>query len=131
VFLDVTDIVDYNLTLLNRNSLEQSFFCLDRTDPTIGFLFDATKIAGHSYPETSTYEDVVPHDANERTLWHRLVAASHLAQHLRKQLEGEKGYTSTVGISTNKLLSKLVGNLHKVGDSCLYLLNMVVSLCLM
>lgn len=43
----------------------------------------------------------------------RLSLASHLAKHLRQQLESEKGYTCTVGISTNKLLSKLVGNVHK------------------
>lgn len=39
--------------------------------------------------------------------------ASHLAQHIRQQLERDLGYTATVGISTNKLLSKLVGNVHK------------------
>jgi DNA polymerase iota len=42
-----------------------------------------------------------------------LLLASHLAQHLRQQLESQKGYTATVGISTNKLLAKLVGNLKK------------------
>lgn len=42
-----------------------------------------------------------------------LLLASHLAHYLRERLETEKGYTATVGISTNKLLSKLVGNLHK------------------
>jgi DNA polymerase iota len=47
------------------------------------------------------------------TLMTRLILGSHLAQHLRWGLEEEKGYTSTVGISTNKLLSKLVGNLNK------------------
>jgi len=32
---------------------------------------------------------------------------------VRTRLEAEKGYTATVGISTNKLLAKLVGNTHK------------------
>jgi DNA polymerase iota len=32
---------------------------------------------------------------------------------LRTKLESEKGYTATVGISTNKVLAKLVGNVHK------------------
>ena len=32
---------------------------------------------------------------------------------MRTRLEAEKGYTATVGISTNKLLAKLVGNTHK------------------
>lgn len=43
----------------------------------------------------------------------RLILGSHLAQYLRQRLATEKGYTCTVGVSTNKLLSKLVGNLHK------------------
>lgn len=43
----------------------------------------------------------------------RLLLASHLAQYLRGRLDLEKGYTATVGISTNKVLAKLVGNLHK------------------
>lgn len=43
----------------------------------------------------------------------RLALASHLAHYLRTRLESEKGYTATVGVSTNKLLSKLVGNTHK------------------
>lgn len=43
----------------------------------------------------------------------RLHLASHLAQYLRQALETEKGYTASVGISTNKLLAKLVGNVHK------------------
>ena len=43
----------------------------------------------------------------------RLLIASHLAQHIRQKLEYELGYTATVGISTNKLLSKLVGNVNK------------------
>lgn len=46
----------------------------------------------------------------------RLLLASHLAQYLREKLESELGYTSTVGISTNKLLAKLVGNVHKPND---------------
>ena len=32
---------------------------------------------------------------------------------MRTRLEAEKGYTATVGISTNKLLAKLVGNTYK------------------
>jgi DNA polymerase iota len=43
----------------------------------------------------------------------RLHLASHLAQYMRQTLESQKGYTASVGISTNKLLAKLVGNVHK------------------
>jgi DNA polymerase iota len=43
----------------------------------------------------------------------RLALASHLAHYLRTRLASDMGYTATVGVSTNKLLSKLVGNTHK------------------
>jgi DNA polymerase iota len=111
VFLDVTDIVDYNQNLLNPHDLKHSFFCLDRNDPTVGFPFDATTIAGHVYPP-----DFVPRfvpNTDMDVLTTRLTLGSHFAQRLRLGLEEEMGYTSTVGISTSKLLSKLVGNVHK------------------
>ncbi|QSZ33355.1 hypothetical protein DSL72_002943 [Monilinia vaccinii-corymbosi] len=120
VFMDVTDMVDYNQKLLNRNDLTHSFLQLDPNDPTAGFTFDATTIAGHGYPDVqpcgeasprSTLNPVTPNHDGE--LLTRLIVASHLAQHLRLSLEEDRGYTSAVGISTNKLLSKLVGNLHK------------------
>lgn len=38
---------------------------------------------------------------------------SHLALYLRLQLEEQMNHTCTVGVSTSKLLSKLVGNVHK------------------
>ncbi|KAH7351010.1 hypothetical protein BKA65DRAFT_453778 [Rhexocercosporidium sp. MPI-PUGE-AT-0058] len=112
VFMDVTDICDFNQSLLNHNDLAHSFFQLKRDDPTSGFAFDATTIAGHEYPERPDEMQDPTHDTNDN-LTVRLILGSHLAQHLRWQLEERKGYTSTVGISTNKLLSKLVGNLNK------------------
>jgi DNA polymerase iota len=121
VFLDVTDIVDYNLRLLNHNSLPDSFFHLDQHDPTVGFEFDATRYAGCTFPAGSCAnlpdQAKVPKNLIESVsvdlLELRLRLGSHLAQYLRHQLEYQKGYTSTVGISTNKLLSKLVGNVNK------------------
>jgi DNA polymerase iota len=114
VFMDVTDIIDYNQNLLNPNDLTCSFFCLDRNDPTIGFAFDATSIAGHAYPPQHSplhSSSVIPNSHSDLTT--RLILGSHFAQHVRLGLEEEMGYTSTVGISTNKLLSKLVGNVNK------------------
>ncbi|KAA8565358.1 hypothetical protein EYC84_011072 [Monilinia fructicola] len=120
VFMDVTDIVDYNEKLLNPNDLTHSFLQLDRSDPTAGFTFDATMIAGHGYPDLQPCGEASPQYTlnsatpnNDLELLTRLILGSHLAQHLRLSLEEDKGYTSTVGISTNKLLSKLVGNIHK------------------
>lgn len=120
VFMDITDIVDYNQKLLNPYNLTHSFLQLDRNDPTAGFTFDATRFAGHGYPdlqpcsEAASQHTLNPVTPNHDTkLFTRLILGSHLAQYLRLSLEEDKGYTSTVGISTNKLLSKLVGNLHK------------------
>ena len=107
--MDVTDMVDYNMEIINRNSLEQSFFQMSREDPTQGFAFDANCIAGHTYPKDDSNRKVGPKD--DLTLRMRL--GSHLAMHMRHQLEQHKGYTSTVGIATSKLLSKLVGNMNK------------------
>jgi hypothetical protein len=54
VFLDVTDIIDYNVSILNSNHLTNAFFCLAKDNPTAGFLFDATRLTGHLYPKTAT-----------------------------------------------------------------------------
>jgi DNA polymerase iota len=101
-------MIQYNIDLLNSNNLSDSFFCLDQNDPTVGFPYDASRPMGRTYPvRVDRVSDEDP------LLCQRLVLGSHLAQHLRSELENEKGYTASVGISTNKLLSKLVGNLHK------------------
>ncbi|USW48058.1 Putative UmuC domain, DNA polymerase, Y-family, little finger domain, DNA/RNA polymerase superfamily [Septoria linicola] len=108
VWLDVTDMVDYNAGIINRNDLEHSFFQTSRDDPTLGFSYDASRVAGHVYPK-----DYVAASEDDDKLTVRLRLASHVAMHIRHELEAQKGYTSTVGIATNKLLSKLVGNLNK------------------
>ncbi|KFA71659.1 hypothetical protein S40288_08068 [Stachybotrys chartarum IBT 40288] len=107
VFMDVTDIVDYNMFCLNRACLSDSFFYLSRDDPLVGFGCDLTSIAG-------CMEGSVPQGFDiENPLYLRLLLGSHLATHLRLKIEQEFGYTSTCGISTNKLLSKLVGARNK------------------
>ena len=107
-------MIEFNLALLNPNNLTDSFFCLDRNDPTIGFPYDAGCISGHDYPlHTAALSTYHQQFESPPDLFLRLCLGSHLAQYLRHQLEEQKGYTSTVGISTNKLLSKLVGNVHK------------------
>ncbi|KAH0415671.1 DNA/RNA polymerase, partial [Aureobasidium melanogenum] len=108
VWLDVTDMIEYNISLLNQYDLSQSFFVLQKDDPTQGFAFNATCYAGPTYSDSASTDDEV--------LSLRLKLGSHLAFHLRNELERKKGYTSTVGISTSKLLSKLVGNMHKPQD---------------
>jgi DNA polymerase iota len=108
--LNVTDIVDYNLDLLNFNHLTDSFFCISKEDPSLGFSFDATRVAGNEYG--SSHESHL-HASEKDVLRVRLLLGSHLAQYIRLQVEEVKGYTSTVGISTSKLLSKLIGNVNK------------------
>jgi DNA polymerase iota len=124
VFLDVTDLVNFNISIINHNALSVSFFHLDRTDPTIGFSYNASEYAGSTYPGSAAEGSIkspctadISQDllatVTVDLLELRLRVGSHLAQYLRHQLEEQKRYTSTVGISTNKLLSKLVGNVHK------------------
>ena len=121
VFLDMSDVISYNVELLNHNDLLHSFFHLDQTDPTVGFAYNASTLLGHAFPPVhsgfsgSSQEIRKPVQPDEPTglLRLRLTLGSHLAGYLRRQLEEHKGYTATVGISTNKLLSKLVGNLNK------------------
>lgn len=107
-FMDVTGMVDYNVELLNRNALKESFFCLSRDDPERGFEYDASSVAGCVYgsPTPPDRDDV------DFTQYLRLMVASHLARHIRMKIE-EQGYTSAAGISTNKLLAKLVGTVNK------------------
>lgn len=112
VWLDVTDMVDYNVEILNKNDLKHSFFQVSREDPTAGFSFDAGVVAGHTSPKD--YDFPPGEVVDEATL--RLRLGSHLAMYMRHELEQHKGYTATVGVATNKLLSKLVGNLHKPKD---------------
>jgi DNA polymerase iota len=115
VFLDATDMIDYNMELINPHDLAHSFFFLDKQDPTKGFQFDATNFCGPTYPES--VEDYLPDNTeignSQRTLTSRLILGSHLAHYIRSRLDNECGYTATVGISTSKLLAKLVGNVHK------------------
>jgi DNA polymerase iota len=94
VFLDVTDIVEYNKSLLNISDLSRSFFHLSRDDPTVGFPFDMTKIAGHQYPDAVAGLQGFS-TAPENHLLTRLVLGSHLAQHMRHKLDEEQGYASS------------------------------------
>ncbi|RFU80984.1 impb mucb samb family [Trichoderma arundinaceum] len=107
VFLDVTDIIDYNLSCLNRTSMAESFFYLSRKDPELGFTCDLTSIAGCVVGVT------IDGAALESPAYLRHLLGSHLARYLRLKLEQDFGYTSTCGISTNKLLSKLVAGKNK------------------
>ncbi|KAI9776212.1 MAG: hypothetical protein M1839_000533 [Geoglossum umbratile] len=120
VFMDVTDMIDYNVKLLDLNNPSNEYFHLSRADPTIGFSYDATQMPGHTYPATTSElpsptipVPESPESSQDGLLRTRLVLASHLARYLRHQLETQKGYTCTSGVSTSKLLAKLVGATNK------------------
>lgn len=126
--MDVTDLIEYNVALLNRYDLSRSFFHLNRNDPTLGFKFDASCPFGHTFPAKPACR-FTPADVCEASSEHSqssdirlsLILGSFLARHLRHQLEEQKGFTATAGISVNKLLSKLVGNLNKPNDQTTFL----------
>ncbi|KAI1210608.1 DNA/RNA polymerase [Annulohypoxylon truncatum] len=110
VFLDVTDVVAYNQELLNRNALRDSFFQLSRQDPERGFNFDASSFFGCVQPklDPTSVDSVL-----DNPVCVRLLLASHLAGYLRLKLEEDFGYTSSGGVSTNKVLAKLAGSVNK------------------
>lgn len=108
-------MIEHNIGLLNSNDLSNSFFCMEKDDPTVGFLYDASSVFGPTCPPRSRAAEQVEGSAEAGVdpILQRLILGSHLAAHLRHELEKERGYTATVGIATNKLLSKLVGNVNK------------------
>jgi DNA polymerase iota len=110
LFLDVTEMIDYNTGVLNQNDLANSYFHLDRKDPTVGFSYDATRFHGSTFPAMEAAS--VAQKASS-SLEMRLLVASHLQGHIRSKLEHQIGFTATGGVSTSKLLAKLVGNVHK------------------
>jgi DNA polymerase iota len=75
-------------------------------------LYNASQAVGNLYNEQVEPGSIVDPAAHNSLQW-GLVLGSHLANYLRRQLKEQKGYTSTVGISTSKMLSKLVGNANK------------------
>ncbi|KAK7755649.1 hypothetical protein SLS62_002259 [Diatrype stigma] len=132
VFLDATEAVAYNLALLNPNAAARrdSFFHLSPADPELGFAFDGTAFCGCVYPPPPKEEEkegdghVEVEDSasvvaaggvldHENPAHVRLMLGSHLAGHLRRVLEADFGYTSSAGISTNKVLAKLAGCVNK------------------
>ncbi|KAB5528145.1 impB/mucB/samB family protein [Coniochaeta sp. 2T2.1] len=113
VWMDVSDVVEYNVGLVNRNDLGSSWFCLRRDDPEEGFAFDAGRVAGCVYGSEGEVRGTDDDDDGGRYGQRlRYVVASHLARYLRMKIE-EEGYTSACGIASNKTLAKLVGNCNK------------------
>ena len=111
MWLDVTEIISYNVEHINVSDLTNSFFVLCRDNPSSGFHYDASSFSGQTYPATLENEMAAADLNNALSI--RLLLGSHLAAHLRLVLDREKGFTAAVGVSTNKILSKLVGSVSK------------------
>jgi hypothetical protein len=64
--MDVSDIIEYNAGLLNHNHLSDSWFCLKKDNPTAGFAYNASIVAGHTYPKVEVGTESV---GKHYTLW--------------------------------------------------------------
>ncbi|KAK9237563.1 hypothetical protein V1525DRAFT_360314 [Lipomyces kononenkoae] len=115
LFLDVTDMIDFNMALLdnlhvagysrNLHSVPSFFFRMSQEDPSVGFSCQLESVAGNLATGS------IPEDFEGDNL--RLVLGSHLCQYIRSQILGIKGYTSSGGVSINKTLAKTAGATHK------------------
>ncbi|CAK7244761.1 MAG: hypothetical protein STHCBS139747_006307 [Sporothrix thermara] len=135
VFVDATALVDANLDRIlarpadDRSSDELFLLSSEGADEPRGFSFDSTSFAGHVVgDDRDDNRDDNRDDSNASApfLGHagaissrhartrmRLLLGSQLAAHLRYCLEHEAGYTSSAGIATSKVLSKLAGKVKK------------------
>ncbi|KAI5800064.1 hypothetical protein EDC01DRAFT_628578 [Geopyxis carbonaria] len=115
IFVDVTEIVAYNLERLQTqypvpspSCSGHSFFRLSRSDPSAGFEFVWSDLPGHPYPSGRPLEFNGPN-----VLHRRLILAAHLANYIRMQILERFNHTCSAGISTTKLSAKLVGAANK------------------
>ncbi|KZT56440.1 DNA/RNA polymerase [Calocera cornea HHB12733] len=117
LFCDVTDMVTEHLAELKDTSPHPrgrwfSLAEVDRTTPSDnkGFWYDPSSVCpGYIIPE-----DIATAAAdNGVTPSTEIIAASHLANHIRHLVLSQIGLGSSAGIAYNKTLAKLVGNLHK------------------
>ncbi|CAK7567010.1 MAG: hypothetical protein SEPTF4163_004967 [Sporothrix epigloea] len=126
VFVDATALVDANYERIFLQPvdipLSNELFLLssDGSDEPRGFSCDCTSFAGHVIGDSSDNCHAGPplRQAGTDTERHararmRLLLGSQLAAYLRLCLEHEAGYTSSAGIATSKVLSKLAGKVKK------------------
>lgn len=140
LWIDVTDMIDHHIQTLDEkmeNNRELSmagkhWFDLanpshsetgtssDNDDPhqkNKGFWYDLSDfVPGHhlyTYPSSSSFPSQVqlPHPIKRR-----MEIASHLAAYIRSRIQTTLGFTTSAGISSSKLLSKLSSELHKPDD---------------
>ena len=122
LFCDATSMIDAHISDLSKqasSSSTKAFFNLNRSrtspeDQSNGFFYDSSSIAGVTAPDRSYREGSTDQH-------HRLRIASHLANHIRQRILTELGFTTSAGISHNKLLSKTIASLNKPDNqTCWY-----------
>jgi DNA polymerase iota len=111
LFCDVTSMIDSHLQDLAQTShlasSSKTFFNLNKSrssveDRSNGFYYDASSIAGHAEPAEG-----------DPFLQRRFAIASHLAQYIRDCIQSDLGFSTSAGVSSSKLLSKLLASIHK------------------
>lgn len=83
-----------------------------------GFWYEPGKYAGHLMPEAppSPSSSSLPSSSSPSAAEQESQVASHLAAHLRALILDRIGLTSSAGVSSTKLLSKLLASVHKPAD---------------
>jgi len=114
LFCDVTAMVRRHVDDLEQPSsstksqLDRVFFNLS-PDPSVkdpvGFWYDPTSSPSLVIPSIDTTAD-----AQHSPL---LLAAAHLAAHIRERIHKEHGFTTSAGVAHNKTIAKLVASLNK------------------
>lgn len=115
IFIDATDMIDFNMAQLKDEMGDRAFFRLSRTDPSVGFSFGLSVLPGHTYPPSTSAYDF------SSLLHRRLFLASHLASFIRAQILTSFNHTCSAGISTSKLTAKLAGSVNKPDKQTLLL----------
>lgn len=126
MFVDATALVDANLARILSQPDESPprsdlFVMSEGDDGPRGFTFDSSSFAGcvvggGNRDDQARLSPPKQDDASvslQTKTRMRLLLGSHLAAHLRHRLEHDAGYTSSAGIATSKLLSKLAGKVNK------------------
>ena len=117
IWVDATEMVDFNLELSQKRRGEL-FFRLSRSDPALGFPYSWDALPGCLYPERQQ-GPLAPRNLD--VLTQRLHLGAHLTHYLREQIIERFHHPTHAGISTSKVASKLVGNLHKPANQTLLL----------
>lgn len=94
VWLDVSDLVDSNVSTLNSSNLSDSFFRLSKHDPTVGFSFDATNYAGHVHPELPKQTSGKPATWLQGCMTHMLVLLEYPGNLKRGKEAGVSSHAS-------------------------------------